>query len=144
MAAKPLQFVLLVSSIILIGGCGTKGKQNYDAGVILFEENKYRESIAEFQKALVENPDFGEAYMYMGRSYNLIQQYSLSIDSYQKALGIFKQGKFNATVRNLNDENKIKQIEEVWLPYSQIQQKIQIDSTTASGFTSTFGISAGQ
>lgn len=106
--------------------CATKGQQSYDAGVKLFEENKYRESIAEFQKALVENPDFGEAYMYMGRAYNLIQQYGLSIDSYQKALGIFKQGKFNATVRNLKDENKIRQVEDVWLPYSQIQQKIQM------------------
>lgn len=72
-----------------------------------------------------ENPEFGEAYMYIGRAYNSLQQYDASIDNYQKALGIFKQGKFNASVDNLKDDKKMMQIEEVWMPYSQIQQKIQ-------------------
>ena len=110
---------------IIIFGCSTKGKVNYDQGVKLFQEMKYRESIAEFQKAVDENPDFGEAYMYLGRAYNLLQQYDLSTNAYQKALGVFKQGKFNADVTNLPDNKKIAQIEEVWLPYSQIQLKIQ-------------------
>lgn len=119
---------LLVPFLLLIltsAGCGTKGKQSYDAGVQLFEEMKYREAIAEFQIAVGENPDFGEAYMYMGRANNLLQQYEASINDYQKALGVFKQGKFNASVRNLPDNKKITQIEEVWLPYSQLQLKIQ-------------------
>lgn len=120
-----IKYFLLCTIIALITGCGTKGKQNYDLGVKLFEEKNYRESITEFQKAIKDNPDFGEAYMYMGRAYNLNQEYGLSIDSYQRALGIFKQGKYNSPVTNLKDENKINQIEEVWLPYSQIQQKIQ-------------------
>jgi len=55
----------------------------------------------------------------------MIQQYDSSISSYQKALGIFKQGKFNASVDNLPDNKKAAQVEEVWLPYSQLQQKIQ-------------------
>ena len=119
-------FSLGILFVSMLYGCGTKGKQSYDSGVKLFEEMKYRESITEFQKAIEENPDFGEAYMYMGRAYNLTQQYGLSINSYQKALGLFREGKFNASVKNLNDENKVKQIEDVWLPYSQIQQKIQM------------------
>jgi len=121
---------LIVSSfifllILTISGCSIKGIESYEAGVKLFQEKKYNESLPEFQKAVKENPDFGEAYMFMGRTYNSLQQYDLSIDAYQKALGIFKQGKFNASVDNLNDDKKIPQIEEVWLPYSQIQQKIQ-------------------
>lgn len=118
-------FCLLFMIVILISGCSTKGKESYDLGVILFQEKNYRESLTEFQKAVKENPDFGEAYMFMGRAYNSLQQYDLSIDAYQKALGIFKQGKFNAGVDNLKDDKKIPQIEEVWMPYSQIQQKIQ-------------------
>jgi len=119
-----MKYLFLLITVLIIG-CGTKGKGSYDEGVKLFEEQKYRESITELQKAVEENPDFGEAYMYMGRAYNLLQQYDLSIDNYQKALGIFRQGKFNAAVANLNDDAKIKQIVEVWMPYSQIQQKIQ-------------------
>lgn len=91
----------------------------------MFQEKKYSECIPYFQKAVDENPDFGEAYMFMGRAYNSLQQYDLSISAYQKALGIFKQGKFNAGVDHLKDDKKVPQIEEVWMPYSQIQQKIQ-------------------
>ncbi|MEO8209921.1 MAG: tetratricopeptide repeat protein [bacterium] len=125
---KKLRFTFLILTILIslaLSGCGTKGKDSYDAGVKLFEEQKYAGAISNFKKTVEENPDFGEAYMYMGRAYNLLQQYDLSIESYQKALGIFKQGKFNAGVANLNDDAKIKQITEVWMPYSQIQEKIQ-------------------
>ncbi len=117
-------FLLIILAVILIG-CASKGKESYDAGVKLFQEKKYNECVPDFQKAISENPEFGEAYMYIGRAYNSLQQYDLSIDAYQKALGIFKQGKYNASVDNLKDDKKIVQVEEVWLPYSQIQQKIQ-------------------
>lgn len=116
--------LILFTALILIG-CATKGKDSYDAGVKLFQEKKYQECVPDFQNAVKENPEFGEAYMYLGRAYNSLQQYDASIDNYQKALGIFKQGKFNASVENLKDDKKIMQIEEVWMPYSQIQQKIQ-------------------
>lgn len=117
--------IAIASLYLMFAGCETKGSASYDNGVKLFQEMKYKEALAEFQKAVDENPDFGEAYMYMGRAYNLLQQYDLSIQAYQKALGVFKQDKFNAGVTNLPDNKKISQIEEVWLPYSQIQLKIQ-------------------
>ena len=122
---KLVYAIIFFTSILILNACGTKGSDNYDVGVNLFREMKYNDAIVAFQKAVQENPDFGEAYMYMGRAYNLLQQYDLSIDCYQKALGIFKQGKFNASVTNLPDNKKITQIQEVWLPYSQLQQKIQ-------------------
>lgn len=118
-------YILLFLLIFFVIGCASKGKESYDSGVNLFQEKKYSECVLDFQKAINENPDFGEAYMYIGRAYNSLQKYDLSIDAYQKALGIFKQEKFNAKVDNLPDNKKIIQIEEVWLPYSQIQQKIQ-------------------
>ncbi len=120
-----MKTILFITVLLIFIGCGTKGKDSYDAGVKNFQEKKYRESILEFQKAIEANPDFGEAYMYMGRAYNSLQQYDLSIESYQKALGIFKQGKFSANVDNLKDDRKVTQVEDVWLPYSQLQQKIQ-------------------
>jgi tetratricopeptide (TPR) repeat protein len=122
---KSVNYFLLLLIAFFVIGCASKGKESYDAGVKLFQEKKYKECVPEFQKAIDVNPDFGEAYMYLGRAYNSLQQYDLSIDAYQKALGIFKQGKFNASVDNLKDDKKISQVEEVWLPYSQIQQKIQ-------------------
>ncbi|MEO6695779.1 MAG: hypothetical protein ABIY50_03015 [Ignavibacteria bacterium] len=122
---KSVLLLIITGITLILSGCGVKGKGSYEAGVKLFEEKKYRESNIEFEKTVQENSDFGEAYMYMGRAYNLLQQYDLSIENYQKALGIFKQGNFNASVKNLGDDRKIIQIEEVWMPYSQIQQKIQ-------------------
>lgn len=122
---KTNNILLIIILILIISGCSTKGKESYDAGVKLFQEKKYNESVPDFQKAINENPEFGEAYMYIGRAYNSLQQYDLSIAAYQKALGIFKQGKFNAAVDNLKDDKKIEQVEKVWMPYSQIQQKIQ-------------------
>ena len=119
---KNLLFLIIFSAFI---GCGTKGSESYDAGVKLFQEMKYRESIADFQKAINENPEFGEAFMNKGRAFTLLQQYDSSISNYQAALGIFKQGKFNAGVNNLPDNKKVAQIQEVWLPYAQLQQKIQ-------------------
>lgn len=120
-----MKYLFLLFAVSFLAGCGTKGEESYNAGVKLFQEMKYRESIPDFQKAVQENPDFGEAYMNMGRAYNLLQQYDSSIVNFQKALGIFKQGKFNASVNNLPDNKKVIQVEEVWLPYSQLQQKIQ-------------------
>lgn len=122
---KLISSIIICTVVLILSGCGTKGNESYNAGVQLFQEKKYNECIPKFQQAVQENPDFGEAYMMMGRAYNSLQQYDLSIDSYQKALGIFKQGKYNASVDNLPNDRKVKQIEEVWLPYSQIQQKIQ-------------------
>jgi len=120
-----MKYIILLATLLIFSGCGTKGSESYETGVKLFQEKKYNECIPEFEKTIAENPEFGEAYMFMGRAYNSLQKYDLSIDAYQKALGIFKQGKFNTTVKNLGDDKKIMQIEEVWLPYSQIQQKIQ-------------------
>jgi tetratricopeptide (TPR) repeat protein len=120
-----MKYILLFLTALIFTGCDTKGMVSYDAGVKLFQEKKYSECIPDFEKAIQENPDFGEAYMYIGRAYNSLQKYDLSIDAYQKSLGIFKQDKFNAKVENLPDNKKIAQVEEVWLPYSQIQQKIQ-------------------
>ena len=122
---KLLYAIIICVIFSALYGCGTKGNESYNAGVQLFQEKKYNECVPKFQQAVQENPEFGEAYMMMGRAFNSLQQYDLSIDNYQKALGIFKQGKFNASVDYLPNDRKVKQIEEVWLPYSQIQQKIQ-------------------
>lgn len=117
--------LIILFSIFILTGCSTKGSDSYNAGVNLFEEMKYRESIPDFDRAITENPDFGEAYLYKARAFTLLQQYDSSINNYQQAIGIFKQGKFNGDVKNLPDNKKIQQIQEVWLPYAQIQQKIQ-------------------
>jgi len=122
---KKILLSVILLALVVYSGCGTKGMESYDAGVNLFQEKKYNECVVEFQNATVENPDFSEAYMYLGRAYNSLQKYDLSIENYQKALGLFKQGKFNVKVGRLNDEEKITQTEEVWMPYSQLQQKIQ-------------------
>ena len=122
---KLIQNASILILVFIYSGCGTKGIDSYEAGLNLFKEKNYNACVVEFQNAANENPEFGEAYMFLGRAYNSLQKYDLSIENYQKALGLFKMDKFNVKVDNLDDKEKITQIEEVWMPYSQLQQKIQ-------------------
>ncbi len=60
----------------------------YHGGLALRGAKKYEDSILAFQAATQRNPQFIEAYIAMGRSYNAMQQPSLAIDVLSKALAI--------------------------------------------------------
>jgi tetratricopeptide (TPR) repeat protein len=59
---------------LLLGGCASvrhfrPGQSEFDDGVRLFDQGRFEQAIPHFQRATSENPDFGEAYLYLGRSY---------------------------------------------------------------------------
>jgi tetratricopeptide (TPR) repeat protein len=45
------------------------GQASFDRGLALFDQGRFEEAIPHFQKTAAENPEFGEAYLYLGRSY---------------------------------------------------------------------------
>ena len=45
------------------------GQASFDRGLALFDQGRFEEAIPHFQTTAAENPEFGEAYLYLGRSY---------------------------------------------------------------------------
>jgi tetratricopeptide (TPR) repeat protein len=67
----PAAWLLL---IVFLGSCATLrhfqvGQATFEQGLALFDQGKFQEAIPYFQRATADNPDFGQAYLYLGRSY---------------------------------------------------------------------------
>jgi Flp pilus assembly protein TadD len=60
--------------LLVLSACSTlpvfrEGQASFDAGLAQFNQGNFQEAIPHFQRATVENPDFAQAYLYLGRSY---------------------------------------------------------------------------
>ncbi len=56
--------------LLVVSGCALQaGQASFDRGLVLFDQGRYEEAIPYFQQATDESPDFGQAYLYLGRSY---------------------------------------------------------------------------
>jgi tetratricopeptide (TPR) repeat protein len=71
---KPRQGLLIVTSIFLLNSCASLGifsgaKREFDQGMAFFNRGNYEEAIPHFEKATEIDPDFADAYLYLGRSY---------------------------------------------------------------------------
>ena len=60
-----LFFFSACASVGLFSGA----KNEFDRGMALFNSGKYQEAIPHFQKSAEIDPDFSDAYLYLGRSY---------------------------------------------------------------------------
>jgi tetratricopeptide (TPR) repeat protein len=62
---------MFMLSVISCTGLRTKdpAQSEFDIGLSLFNVGKYEESIPHFQHATELNPEFGKAYLYLGRTY---------------------------------------------------------------------------
>ena len=65
---------LFLALAILAGSCAGLGRFNpayesFDRGVALFNQGHFAEAVPHFERATRQNPEFGEAYFYLGRSY---------------------------------------------------------------------------
>jgi tetratricopeptide (TPR) repeat protein len=64
----------LLLAFFLASSCATLGRfkpgyDSFDRGVALFNQGHFAEAVPLFERATRENPDFGEAYLYLGRAY---------------------------------------------------------------------------
>jgi tetratricopeptide (TPR) repeat protein len=60
---------LLVGSCAILPGLLSDAQHEFQEGLALFNSGKYQEAIPRFQKATDLDPNFGRAYLYLGRSY---------------------------------------------------------------------------
>jgi len=89
--ANRLGIIVVVLSTCLLTSCAMLGlvrtaEDFYKAGVDLFKRGQYREAIIQFEKAIQMDPNYGLAYLYLGRSYLNLGQWSDSISPLRDAL----------------------------------------------------------
>lgn len=68
---KRFLWILLVVGIMGCAGLQVKNNAQaaFDRGLALFNEKNYAEAVVQFRKAVELKPEFGEAYLYLGKSY---------------------------------------------------------------------------
>jgi tetratricopeptide (TPR) repeat protein len=71
--------VFLLSSCALLPTIVSDAQYEFDEGLALFHRGQYEKAIPRFQKATEIDPDFGRAYLYLGRS-------NVSIGRWRQAL----------------------------------------------------------
>lgn len=74
-----LAAALLFCSCAILPGIVSNAQYEFDQGMALFNGGKYQEAVPRFQRATELDPNFGRAYLYLGRSY-------VSLRSWGKAL----------------------------------------------------------
>jgi len=71
---KGTKSLLIITSIFIVSACSSLGifsgaKKAFDQGMTFFNRGHYEDAIPHFEKATEIDPDFGDAYLYLGRSY---------------------------------------------------------------------------
>ena len=66
--------VLLIAATIFLSSCATLGRfdpayESFDRGLALFNQGHFADAVPHFERATQQNPEFGEAYFYLGRAY---------------------------------------------------------------------------
>jgi tetratricopeptide (TPR) repeat protein len=61
------------------------GQDSFDQGLALFNQGNFREAIPHFRRATTENPQFAEAYLYLGRSHLSMRRWREAIQPLRTA-----------------------------------------------------------
>jgi tetratricopeptide (TPR) repeat protein len=78
-------FLVLFSS-----GCATLrqfqlGQASFERGLALFDQGRFEDAIPHFREAIADNPDHGQAYLYLGRSYVSVRRWRDAIQPLRTA-----------------------------------------------------------
>ena len=68
-AISLFSLVLIIGSSCATVGRWTVGQDSFDQGLALFNQGQYDAAIRYFEDATQENPNFAQAYLYLGRAY---------------------------------------------------------------------------
>ena len=76
---------LLLTSCSVVPGLFSSAQNEFDQGLVLFNGGRYQEAAGRFQKATELDPNFGRAYLYLGRSYVNLKNWRQAIDPLRTA-----------------------------------------------------------
>jgi tetratricopeptide (TPR) repeat protein len=98
--------VIFINLLISCAGMSVKktAQSEFESGLSLFNRGQYEESIPHFERATELIPDFGRAYLYIGRAY-------LNLGKWQKALPALR------TAFRLAPEESNKEISEIIMDF---------------------------
>jgi tetratricopeptide (TPR) repeat protein len=111
--------VCLVFAMIFSSSCTLLGRfdpayDSFDRGLALFNQGHFADSVPYFERATRENPDFGEAYFYLGRAYVSQSKWRAAIaplrtafrlapqDTQQEIVNLILDATFAAALNDLN------------------------------------------
>jgi tetratricopeptide (TPR) repeat protein len=81
--------LVVTFAVLLFSGCATlKGlsaQSSFDRGLTLFNQGRFEAAIPQFQSATREDPDFAQAYFYLGRSYISVSRWRSAIQPLRAA-----------------------------------------------------------
>lgn len=60
---------LLMNSCSMVPGIFSEAQNEFDQGLVFFNQGRYQEAAARFQRATELDANFGRAYLYLGRSF---------------------------------------------------------------------------
>jgi cytochrome c-type biogenesis protein CcmH/NrfG len=119
-----LIYVLLIITYLLslfsCAGVETKSpaQAEFETGLSFFNHGSYANSIPHFEKATELNPEFGKAYLYLGRTY-------MNLGRWREALSPLR------TAMRLSPEESRKEIADIILDIL-LQNAARIDRNTES------------
>jgi tetratricopeptide (TPR) repeat protein len=99
--------ILIIVTLLLCNACSllpfsTAGQQ-FDAGLSLFNQGEFEESIPYFRRVTELEPEYGEAYLYLGRSYVSLSQWGPAIPALRSAYRFSPSETRNQTLQILLD-----------------------------------------
>jgi tetratricopeptide (TPR) repeat protein len=77
---------VLFPLLLILFSCAPALAQDWDRAVSLFNQKQYRESIREFHAVLRANPEYWQAWYYIGASHFQLQGFENCIDAFQNYL----------------------------------------------------------
>jgi tetratricopeptide (TPR) repeat protein len=85
--ARIIFIVLVVSLLLSCAGLKSKTdvQEEFDLGLSLFNRGKYEEALPHFEKAIEIDPEFGRAYLFIGRSYLNLGKWREAVPSLRTA-----------------------------------------------------------
>jgi tetratricopeptide (TPR) repeat protein len=86
-----VKWFCVVIAIGAIGGCASLGvfsgaRAEFDKGIGLFSRGQYEGAVTCFEKAIELDPEYGDAYLYLGRSYLNLGRWGEAISPLRTAL----------------------------------------------------------
>lgn len=76
--------LMLFVALVFLSSCSTLdifggARSHFDRGLALFNQGNYEAAIPYFQQATAEDPNYAEAYLYLGRSYLSLSRWGQAI-----------------------------------------------------------------
>lgn len=81
MTRTVIMFILIALMINSCAGLGIKieARSEFDAGIAQFNKGNYKDAVYHFERATDIDPDYGKAYLYLGRSYISMNKWTKAI-----------------------------------------------------------------